>query len=92
MISSAHSTTMLDNTVQNEHAQIPSRGVEDRTTFTSAFAETSNSGKWLVSSSSKWVIDSGASDHMTGNSIFLLILPDMLHQPELRLLMEIYPK
>lgn len=31
------------------------------------FAETSNSSKCLISSASKWVIDSGASDHMTGN-------------------------
>ncbi|KAJ9535088.1 hypothetical protein OSB04_un001836 [Centaurea solstitialis] len=36
-----------------------------------AAAETGNSGKCLASSSSKWVIDSGASDHMTGNSNLL---------------------
>ena len=34
---------------------------------TAAFAETGNSSKCLLSSTSKWVIDSGASDHMTGN-------------------------
>ncbi|KAJ9542741.1 LOW QUALITY PROTEIN: hypothetical protein OSB04_029247 [Centaurea solstitialis] len=69
-LSSAHSATTLKNTAvepKDEQAHYQSRGVENPTTSTAAFAETGNSGKCLVSSSSKWVIDSGASDHMTGN-------------------------
>ncbi|KAJ9561432.1 hypothetical protein OSB04_006592 [Centaurea solstitialis] len=34
---------------------------------TATFAETGNSSTCLLSSTSEWVIDSGASDHMTGN-------------------------
>ena len=38
-------------------------------TLLTAFAESGNPNKYLVSSSSsEWVIDSGATDHMTGNS------------------------
>ncbi len=33
-----------------------------------AIADSGKSNTCLVSSSSKWVIDSGATDHMTGNS------------------------
>jgi len=36
-----------------------------------AIAESGKSIICLVSSSSKWVIDSGATDHMTGNSSLL---------------------
>ena len=55
------------SSVHNKHVQIPSHP----TTSTAAFAETGKSSKCLVSWSSKWVIDSGASDHMTGNSNLL---------------------
>lgn len=40
---------------------------ENSTGPTAAFAEKGNPNTCLLSCASKWVIDSGASDHMTGN-------------------------
>ena len=41
-----------------------------------AIAESGNPSACLLSSSSKWVIDSGATDHMTGNSkLFSILTP-----------------
>ncbi|KAJ9564855.1 LOW QUALITY PROTEIN: hypothetical protein OSB04_000821 [Centaurea solstitialis] len=66
--SSAHVASASDDTVTipaEEYARL--LGTEHSTAPTAAFAETSNSSTCLLSSASKWVIDSGASDHMTGN-------------------------
>ena len=43
-------------------------GAENSASSTAAFVD---SGKFLVSSSSSWIIDSGTSDHMTGNHSLL---------------------
>ena len=43
-------------------------GAENSTTSTATFVD---SGKCFVSSSSSWIVDSGASDHMTGNHSLL---------------------
>ncbi|KAJ9548762.1 hypothetical protein OSB04_021305 [Centaurea solstitialis] len=66
--SSANVASASDGTVTipaEEYARL--LGTEHSTAPTAAFAETGNSSTCLLSSASKWVIDSGASDHMTGN-------------------------
>ncbi|KAJ9565708.1 hypothetical protein OSB04_001674 [Centaurea solstitialis] len=66
--SSANVASASDGTVTisaEEYARL--LGTEHSTAPTAAFAETGNSSTCLFSSASKWVIDSGASDHMTGN-------------------------
>ncbi|XP_071739152.1 uncharacterized protein [Rutidosis leptorrhynchoides] len=66
---SAHAASSSTVTISaNEHAEYTRLKESVKpTTSTVAFAETCND-TCLLSSTSKWVIDSGASDHMTGNN------------------------
>ncbi|XP_050223489.1 uncharacterized protein LOC126673397 [Mercurialis annua] len=50
-----------------EYAKYQESLASKRSSSVTAIAESGNSNKCLVSSSSKWVIDSGATDHMTGS-------------------------
>ncbi|XP_028755622.1 uncharacterized protein LOC114714996 isoform X1 [Neltuma alba] len=62
---SAHMATQASDTVTisaAEYAQLKST-----TPSVSAAATTGNNATALASSSSKWIIDSGATDHMTGS-------------------------
>ncbi|XP_071714909.1 uncharacterized protein [Rutidosis leptorrhynchoides] len=68
--SSAHVASSSTFTISaDEYAEYGrlKESVKPDATGTAAFAETGNSSTCLLSSASKWVIDSGASDHMTGN-------------------------
>ena len=69
----ASTTKASDQSIQFSAAelarfQLYQDSLRSSSTPITAIAESGNPNKCLVSSSSKWVIDSGATDHMTGNS------------------------
>ena len=70
----ASTTEASDQSVQFSAAelarfQLYQNSLRSLSTPVTTITESGNPNKWLVSSSSsEWVIDSGAIDHMTGNS------------------------
>ncbi|KAJ9558572.1 hypothetical protein OSB04_013186 [Centaurea solstitialis] len=62
MTSGNHNTVTIS---AEEYARLLE--TKNSTAPTATFDETGNSSTCLLSSTSEWVIDSGASDHMTGN-------------------------
>ncbi|KAJ9542902.1 LOW QUALITY PROTEIN: hypothetical protein OSB04_029408 [Centaurea solstitialis] len=87
------SLTIRNGWLEIKGSRPPTLVTKDENDPIAASAETGNSGKCLASSSSKWVIDSGASDHMTGNSNLLSdFIKPASPQPKSQQLMDLYPK